>query len=202
MRVCFTAATDICSFPHQWLQKDKPACCPGQSPQPPPSNSTDKPGFYLQPNHLQLPKIKGGIAAATTIQFVNVVLQPFTLGSGNNSQVPTTPLIKLSFSLQIKRAAVGHVSGLIPLREGNMPWAVRYGDAPVQAISFSNAGITFKSAKLMTGKTKKSFIKPTTAYSFSLTLNGSASIACADGYGGSLDYSTLGCSLCTQGASC
>jgi len=113
----------------QWLQNEREvlsigdqhaALVPGvisrrRLHQPPPQHK------LLTNHYVQLPKVKGGVAA-TTIRFTNVVLQPFTLGSsGNNSQTtPTTPLVKLSFTLQIKRAAVRSVSGLTPLSEGNL----------------------------------------------------------------------------------
>jgi len=134
--------------------------------------------------------------------FSNVVLQPFNLASSGNQQLPTTPVIRLSFSLKIPPAALGKVSGRTSLQQTSLPWVVQYSDPSVQAISRSNAGIVFKSASLMTGKKRTRFVKPTT-YSFTLIFGGNVSIVCADGYGGSLypaaNTSTTVCSLCAAG---
>jgi len=137
-------------------------------------------------NHIQLPKVKLGIAATATISFSKVALQPFKLGSGNSSQLPVPPA--LYFSLKVSRTAVGNATGPTSLRQGNLPWDVRYSSPSAQAISRSNTGIVFKPARVMTGKLKAALTTPTT-YSFSLVFSGNVSIACADGYGG-IDFLT------------
>jgi len=123
-------------------------------PTPRRPNPTDKPGF-LQPTTYSCPKSRAGLLQQPPSSFQTWCYSRSLVSSGYSNQAPTTPLIKLSFSLQIKRAAVRTVSGLSPLLEGNLPWAVQYSNASVQAISSTNAGITFKLANMMTGKTKK-----------------------------------------------
>jgi len=180
------------------LAKDRSLLALCQSIPPPPN-----PLHYrdLPPPHIQLPKVKLGVAATATIRFSNVVLQPFILASSGSQHLPT-PVIRLSISLKIPAAALGKVSGRTSLQQINLPWVVQYSDPSVQAISRSNAGIVFRSARLKTGNKRTRFIKPTT-YSFSLIFGGNVSIVCADGYGGSLypaaNTSTAVCSLCAAG---
>lgn len=152
---------------------------------------------------LKAPKAAlGSVKLPKAVFLTSATLQPVSLASSGGTNASTPQKLSLRLNGPKQEAAIKDIANTNMQLQGSLPYAIQLG-ASAKGVAGLTSGFTLKAAPKLKKSGNTIVLQVPSTYSVMLLTEGTASVVCANGYGGTLqsDASATpsGCSICPAG---